>query len=80
MNIPLLIDNEIEDEIGVNWHCSQCAEERFGISNIQAHYLNDKLKNDLQIEVPNSVLDSTSFMSFISLLKVSPLQQTILEK
>ena len=65
MNIPVVYEDETENEFDIELCCVECATKTYGWSSAQFTKVSDSIKNNIAIKIPDHIDSETKFKDFV---------------
>lgn len=69
MFVAILQGQDVENELEIVWHCAECSMNYYGWTKEQYQFVEDAIKNNKPIQVPEKVVTSIDFGKYIGSLK-----------
>jgi len=68
MNVPVVYEDETENEFDVELCCAECSAKTYGWSSGQFSKVSDSIKNGIAIKIPDHVDSENKFKDFVKTL------------
>lgn len=68
MNIPVIYDDETENEFDIELCCASCAKKAYGWDEAKFKSVCDNVSNGIAIKLPNSIDSDGKFKEFVKTL------------